>query len=136
MVTQVTIDKDGLKTQRSYLQRAMTLGNGLYLTDFFLICATLPLEALALRPKGTATNEYFLENFTHVELSAYLDLLPNRPENSCFQRSSFQPHFGFWSQEPVWKTKPRNKLWIEDGKSGCNVQKGGLQISFINKIQK
>ena len=95
----------------------MRFGNGLYLAAFLLICTTLPLKASALRSKGIVTNEYFLENFAHMELSAYLGLFPSHPENSCFQRSFFHLHFGFGPEESVWKTKPSNKLCSEDGKS-------------------
>ena len=104
-LTQVITDKDELKTQRSYLERAIRFGNDLYITAFPLICNSLPLKASALRSKGIATNEYFLENFPHVELSAYLGLFPSHPENSYFQTSSFHLHFGFGPEESE-KQKP------------------------------
>ena len=114
-LTQVTTDKDELKTQRSYLERAIRFGNDLYIIAFPLICTALPLKASALRSKGIATNEYFLENFPHVELSAYLGLFPSHPENSYFQTSSFHLHFGFGPEESVWKTKTSNKFCSKEG---------------------
>ena len=93
------------KHKRSYLKRAIRFGNDLHITAFLLIRITLSLKASALRSKGIATNEYFLENFPHVELSAYLGLFPSHPENSYFQTSSFHLHFGFGPEESE-KQKP------------------------------